>query len=153
MNRNDQHSQQDDKLAEFTDQVLTGRADRTASTADDDLIRLEDTVLRLNRAIPPHSPDNATMKQMLVRLKARVRRDERTVKPSFWKRLFDFQSNPQAGMILAAVVVLVLLVVTLPSLSLDGSSVTGTASGGGGILAAAGVIGALVLIYWFMRRK
>lgn len=153
MNQSNRHSPQDDKLAKFTDQVLAGRRDRTASAADDDLLRLEDTVLRLSRAFPPRSPDSAAAKQMLVRLKARVKREERAVTPSFWKRLFDFRSHPQFAMALAAVAVLVVAVIAVPSLSSNSAPVTGSALGGGSILTAAGLVGILALIYWLARRK
>jgi anti-sigma-K factor RskA len=153
MHQPNRHSSQDDKLAEFTDQVLAGKADQTASAADNDLLRLEDTVLRLNRTFPPHSPDSAAVKQMLVRLKARIKREERAVRPSFWRRLIDSQSAPQVVMALAVVAVLVVAVITIPSSSSDGAPLTGTALGGGNVLVAAGLIGILTLIYLFVRRK
>lgn len=145
----------DDQLADFTDQVLEGTM-KTASSLDQELLSLEETVLRLNRSFPPASLDDTSKKQMLVRLKARVKREEKMEKPSFWKRWFDIQSNPQVGMILAAVAVLVLMVIGIPALTSTDGSLSGTAvnpSGGNVGLIAAGLIGVLLLVYWFARKK
>ena len=146
-------SQKDSQLADFADRVLDGKAAQSASNPDEELLSLERTILRLNDAFPPASPDNAAVKQMLVRLKARVRREEQTAKPSFWKQLFDFQSNPQAVMVLAAVAVLVLVVLGLPALQPPGSSVSGTASINGSLVIGVGLAGVLLLIYFLSRRK
>lgn len=142
----------DNQLADFADQVLEGKMKRSASHADDDLIALEETILRLNSSLPSDSLNDAEVKQMLVRFKARVRREEQAARPSFWKRLFDFQANPQMGLILAVVVV-VLLILVIPAFPLGTSTVTGTASSSGGVWTALGLIGVLLFIYWFSRRK
>ena len=125
---------------------------RSASHADDDLLALEETILRLNSSLPSDSLNDAEVKQMLVRFKARVRREEQAARPSFWKRLFDFQANPQMGLILAVVVV-VLLILVIPAFPLGTSTVTGTASSSGGLWTALGLISVLLFIYWFSRRK
>ncbi len=125
---------------------------RSASNADDDLLDLEETILRLNRSLPSDSLNDAEVKQMLVRFKARVRREEQTARPSFWKRLFDFQANPQVGMILAAVVVLVLVFIGAPLLA-SGSTTAGTADGTGSFFIAIGLLGVLLVVYWISRRK
>lgn len=142
----------DNQLADFADQVLEGKMKRSASHADDDLLALEETILRLNSSLPSDSLNDAEVKQMLVRFKARVRREEQVARPSFWKRLFDFQANPQMGLILAVVVV-VLLILVIPAFPLGTSTVTGTASSSGGVWTALGLIGVLLFIYWFSRRK
>lgn len=143
----------DNLLADFADRVMEGNAVQIASSPDEELVSLEKTVLRLNDAIPPASVDEASVKQMLVRLKARVRREEQAATPSFWKRLFDIQSNLQIGMILAAVAVLVLVFISVPALQPGGSAVSGTAFSGGNILIAGGLITVLVLVYFLSRRK
>lgn len=144
----------DDELADFADRVLKGKADIPASTTDPELLSLEKTILRLNAAFPPESLEDAKAKQMLVRLKARMRREEEeTAAPSFWRRLFDFQSNPQVGLILAAVAVVVIAIVSLPSLEQSaGPLTTGTAFSGSGFIAA-GVLLALVVFYWLSHRN
>ena len=142
----------DNQLADFADQVLEGKMKRSASHADDDMLALEETILRLNSSLPSDSLNDAEVKQMLVRFKARVRREEQAARPSFWKRLFDFQANPQMGLILAVVVV-VLLILVIPAFPLGTSTVTGTASSPGGVWTALGLIGVLLFIYWFSRRK
>ena len=142
----------DNQLADFADQVLEGKMKRSASHADDDMLALEETILRLNSSLPSDSLNDAEVKQMLVRFKARVRREEQAARPSFWKRLFDFQANPQMGLILAVVVV-VLLILVIPAFPLGTSTVTGTASSSGGVWTALGLIGVLLFIYWFSRRK
>ena len=143
----------DDHLAEFADQVLDGKNRQTASTSDEELLGLERTILRLRDAHPSDSLSEAETKRMLVRFKSRLRREEQTPKLSFWQRLFDFQSNPQVAMILAVAAVLILAVVSLPLLTPSGSSVTGTASNTNTTFFAVGLIGLLLIVYWFSRRK
>lgn len=145
----------DNQLADFADQVLQGKINTLASSADADMARLEETILRLKRTLPSNAPDAAKTKQMLVRLKARIKREEETEKIPFWKKLFDFQSNPQVGMLMVIAAVLILAVITVPSLELGGSSnpTTGTANNNAAILIGGGIVGVLLLVYWIFRRK
>ena len=143
----------DNQLADFADKALQGKINQSASISDAELVRLEETILRLKNTLPSNSPDAATTKQMLVRLKARMKREEESEKIPFWKKLFNFQSNPQVGMILAIATVIILAVVTLPSLELGGNSVTGTANSTNSIFVVGGLIGAILIVYWIFRRK
>lgn len=152
-----QHDHNKDKhLADFTDQVLQGRINSPTSSADADMVRLEETILRLKHTLPNNAPDSATSKQMLVRLKARMRREEQNQKIPFWKTLFDFRSNPQVGMLIAIAAVLVLAIITAPSLEPMGSSssiTTGTANDNSNFLIGGGVVTVLLLIYWIFRKR
>lgn len=125
----------------------------SASSTDPELIHLEETILSLKRNLPTSALDSATAKQMLVRLKARIKREEEMPKIPFWKKLFDFQANPQIGMILAVTAVLILAIVTVPSLQFGGGTITGTASGTTNLLIIGGLITVILLTYWFSRRK
>ena len=109
MYQKNESTEKDNELAEFTDRILKGRIEPFASTSDEELLSLEKTLLRLNDAFPPLSLEDARSKQMLVRLKARMRREEeeQAARPSFWKRLFDFQSNPQVGLLVAAAAIVI----------------------------------------------
>ena len=154
MNQKNESIDTDARLADFTDRLLDGETAPIASGSDDELLRLEQMVLRLTHAFPPEPQTDARAKQMLVRFKGRVRREEnQAAKPSIWKRLFDFQSNPQTGLLLAAVVVLILAVVAIPSVQLPGSSATGAAAGGVSFYIAAGVLLVLLAAYWGTRKK
>lgn len=126
---------------------------KTASNADDEMAALEETILRLNRSLPSAQLSDAEKKQMLVRFKARLHREESAQKPSFWKRLFDLQANPQMGIVLAAVVVLIIAIVATPMLFPAGSSTAGTASGNSTTFIAVGLIGVLLVIYFISRRR
>ena len=145
----------DNQLADFADQVLQGKINTSASSSDADMVRLEETILRLKHTLPSDAPDAAKTKQMLVRLKARIKREEETEKIPFWKTLFDFQSNPQVGMLVVIAAVLILAVITVPSLELGGSSnpTTGTANNNANLLIGGGIVGVLLLVYWIFRRK
>jgi hypothetical protein len=154
MYRQDETTKNDNELADFTDRVLQGKIDHNASSSDGELIGLEKTILRLTNAFPSDPLEDAKSKQMLVRLKARMRREEEAAKPSFWKRLFDLQSNPQVGLLVVAAMVVVLLVVSLPSIQQPpGSSVSGTSISGTSLFTVLGLAGVLVIIYWISRRK
>lgn len=137
----------DNQIADFTD------GKRTASSSDLDLIQLEETILRLKKSMPSERIDSATSKQMLVRLKARIKREEEAPKVSIWKRLFEFQSNPQVGAILAVAMIIVLAVVSIPAIQAGNGAIIGTASNTNSLLVVGGLIGVMLVVYWFARRK
>lgn len=143
----------DESLAVFADQVLDEKGRPSASNSDEELLSLEKTILRLKDAFPSTSLTDADTKRMLVRFKARLRREEQRVKPSFWKRLFDFQSNPQVGMLLAAAAALVLVMLSIPLLTPPGTGLSGTASSASPFLIGIAALGLLFVIYWVSRRK
>jgi hypothetical protein len=147
------HSNPDDRLADFTDQVLEGKLTQTASTADEELLALEETVLRLNKAFPPVQLPEASGKQMQVRLNARMKREAEKPTPSLLERWFGIGNiRPQFAMAFAAVAVLVLLAVLLPGTT-TGSSTTATAfSSSPGLVAGIALV-VIVLVLWIMRRK
>lgn len=163
MDQTNKHSnpQQDDQLAEFADQVLRGKAKHPAlrqaqdiaSPQTDELLGLEETILRLSSSFPPDSLDEATVKQMHVRLKARIRREEKAVKPSYWKKWFGREFSPQLGLAFAVFAVLVVMVVSGLPLTPSGSSTTGTASTPVNLFVAVGLAGVVLIIFWVMRRK
>ena len=155
MDQRDKSTQQDNELADFVDQLLDGK-NPPASTSDEELVGLEKTLLRLNDAFPPETLDEAKSKQMLTRLKARMRREEeeKAAKPSFWSRLFDLQANPQVGLLIAAAVVVVFVIVSVPAVvQPSGSAVSGTASSGGSMYVGLGVLVLLFIVYWVSRKK
>ncbi|MBI3167168.1 MAG: hypothetical protein HYZ22_01710 [Chloroflexi bacterium] len=155
MYQKDETTEKDNELADFADRMIKGRIAPPASASDEELFGLEKTLLRLNDTFPPVTLDDAKSKQMLVRLKARMRREEeeQAAKPSFWKRLFDLQSNPQVGLLIAAAAVVLLVIINLPSVDPSGNSVTGTAFPGTNLFTALGLIGVLLIFYWISRRK
>lgn len=137
----------DNHIADFVD-------GKTASSPDPELVLLEDTILRLKQGLPNKTLDSATSKQMLVRLKARMKREEESANIPFWKKLFDFQSNPQVGMLIAISAVLILAIVTIPSLQTGGgATVTGTANNSNPTLIIGGIVLVLIGIYLRSRRK
>lgn len=145
----------DNELADFTDRLLLRNQDRAASSTDDDLLRLEETILRLNQTFPSETLSESRSKQMLVRLHARLKREEQAAKPSFWKELFNFQANPQVGMIFAFVAVVMLVVLIAPTQNLGGAAVSGTAStsSGGTFALIAVLLLVIVAIFWQARKK
>lgn len=155
MHPKNETTEKDNELADFTDRMIKGRVELSASNSDPELLSLEKTLIRLNNAFPPDPLEDAKVKQMLVRLKARARRgeEEQAAKPSFWKRLFDFQSNPQIGLLVAVAAVVLLVIISLPTVVPTGSSVTGTAFSGTGLFTALVLIGVLLVFYWISRRK
>ena len=145
--------QQDDHLADFVDQVIKGKTKASASNLTDDLSGLEETILRLNNSFPQDPLDEASIKQMHVRLKARMRREEQSVKPSFWKKWFGMEVTPQLGLAFAVLAVVVVVLISSPSSTPSGSTTIGTATTPVNFFVAAGVVGAFFVLYWFTRRK
>lgn len=155
MNQKNESIDTDARLADFTDRLLDGETAPIASASDEELIRLQQTVLRLTHALPPEQQtDAARAKQMLVRFKSRVKREEaQAARPSLWKRLFDFQSNPQAALVPVLLAVLVVAAIALPLIELPGSSATGSAINGVNVYLAAGLVLILLAVYWVSRNK
>lgn len=156
MHRTNKTSTNDQELADFTDRVLQGRIDPAASTSDEELLSLEKTILRLTDSFPPEPFDDAKAKQMLVRLKTRMRREEQeqAAKPPFWKRLFDLQANPQVALLVTVAAVVVVAIISLPLLQTPGSAISGTAGSGSGLFPAmVAVVAILFVLYWISRRK
>jgi len=149
------HSDQDNRLADFTDRVLSGQADQAESNADPELRQLEETVLRLNRTLPQSSLSDADVKQMWVRLNARARREAHKEEVPFWKKWFlPNQVRPQFGMALGFVALLVLMAVVIPSFTTGNGSTIGTAlTSSQGLATVLVLAGVILLIFWFMRRK
>ncbi len=150
---------QDKELSDFTDRVLKGKTKKTASDSNEELRGLEETILRLHSTMPSSSLKESTKKQMLVRLNARIRR-EQPQKKSFWDSLFDTewmrnQSRPQFVAAIGIIAVLILAVVISPSLGMGGSSTTtGTALSGSYSIALPLILfGLIVLILWIKRKK
>jgi polyferredoxin len=140
----------DDRLAEFTDQVLSGKIQTIASGVDGELALLEATILLLINTYPPVPMDEARVKQMQVRLRRRIRR-EAEAKPSFWENIL-----PRFP-VTAAISVLSLLFIALlisPFFAATGSSITAAAgSFKTPSFVALGAAACILLILWIRRAK
>lgn len=145
---------QDDQLADFTDQLLAGRVAQAESAADEELLALEETVLRLQNAFPPVSLDQSTIKQMNVRFNARVRRETREAAQPFWKKWFEPQARLQFGTAFAATALLIVLALLAPPSAVSGSATSATALTPvkGSVIAVTLTI-VLVFFLWTKRRK
>ncbi|MCE9646669.1 MAG: hypothetical protein K8S20_11785 [Chloroflexi bacterium] len=145
--------ERDNRLTEFTDQVMEGKMEQPDSNADDELLGLEKTILRLNHFLPPVSLDESAIKQMQVRLNARMRREVRESRAPFWKKWFSYPARPQllAGVVTAGL--LILLVVFLPLSAGDGSTAGAALKPIGSTVLVAAVVAGVLYIFWIMRRK
>lgn len=146
-------SGQDDRLADFTDRVLRGQAGEIDSNADGELRGLEETILHLNQFLPPASLDEASVKKMLVRLNARLRKENERTKtslPNKWPAVV----RPQFGMVLGVLAVVLAFVLVLPLLESSNSSTTATALGSPlGVVSAILLAGLIFFTLWITRRK
>jgi hypothetical protein len=152
---NHPNSIQDIRLADFTDRILEGKASEVEADVDEELLGLEKTVLRLNQAFPVVSLDEAAVKQMQVRLNARMRRERQETKQPFWKKWFEPQFRLQFGMILIMMALVIVIVIFPISSTPVGSSMNATAltpTQGSIALALTGVVFVLLWI-WIKRRR
>jgi len=141
----------DDRLADFTDDVLEGRKQDSISGMEDELLQLEKTVLQLRTAFPPIQVDEARAKQMQVRLKNRIKREEEEESLPFWKKLF---ATPQYAMMVGVVSLLIIFLLVFPTTTSPGSSTTATALDPAiGPFAAVGLAAVIIIILWIKRRK
>lgn len=155
MNRSNDplNSDRDDRLADFTDRVLNGQAGEIDSNADDELRGLEETILHLNQSLPPASLDKAAVMKMLVRLKARLRKDDERM-TSLLSNRRPVSIRPQWGMVIGILAVALAFVLVLPLLESSNSSTTATALASPlGIFSAILLAGLIVFTLWITRRK
>jgi hypothetical protein len=146
-------STQDEKLADFTDRILNDQAKEIESNVDKELHDLEETVLHLKSTLPSASLDEATAKQMLVRLKARIRRESSQARQPFLKKWFGTRRT-QFALAAAAVALLILIGIVTPWLSTAGSSTTATAlTSTQSFVIGIALSGVILYIFWSVRRK
>jgi len=125
--KNRDNPNQDDQLADFTDRILADKSDQADPEANEELRRLEETILRLKRAIPPAQLDAASIRQMQARLNARLKQESLQKEPSFWQNLFG-RNLSRLFFTLPAVVILALAILAAPFLTVNGSSIAATAT-------------------------
>ena len=148
----------DDELAEFADRLLASDAPETLemATKDQELLELQQTALRLERAFGSAQPDQAMAARIWANLKKEWRqhkRDSRASADSQWRRSFGFRRlarrQATAFALLAAVVAVVASILLLAPGAPTGDTLPGTAEGQSGLLpvivllgfALAGVLG------------
>jgi hypothetical protein len=151
---------QDEELSDFADRVLKGQTRDIASGSNEELRQLEETILRLHSVMPSSPLEESTKKQMLVRLNARIRK-EQSQKKSLWGSIFDTdwlqnQSRSQFAAVAGIIALLLVAVVISPTLGTGGDSspITGTAfTGSYGIILPFVLFGLIILILWIKRKK
>lgn len=140
----------DDLLADFTDRVLDGKTSILASPADGEVRGLEETVLRLNQALPQQALDEKTIRRLQADFKTRARKANASSKPVWQSQ----QSRQRLVLVFAAIAILAVIFIALPFLMLGNNSTQATAGlqpGGAILLIAAGCI--IAFLIWQGRRK
>ncbi|MCB9144663.1 MAG: hypothetical protein H6635_04770 [Anaerolineales bacterium] len=153
MYRTTQNLQKDNELADFADRLLNDGMEQDASSSNVELISLEKTILNLKETFPPKKLDEDKARRMLAQVKLRARQEKEPVKQSFFQRLFDFQSNPQVGLLAAVAAVVILVIVGLPSVGTSGEALSGAALSDASYVPALGILVVLFILYWISRRK
>lgn len=146
---NSTHPSPDDWLADFTDHVLDGETAVPTSHTDVELRGLEETILRLKRALPQAAPDGKLLRRMQADFKGRTRRAG--VSPSsVWQLL-----QPRQRLTLAFVgLALAVLLVAFPFLPVTTDPIQGTAGfQARDAILLAGIGCVVVLLIWAARRK
>lgn len=144
--------QEDNRLADFADQVLNGKLKQAESNVSEELLGFEETILRLKHSLPSTPLDQATVKQMQVRLNARIRRERQEAKQPFWKKWFEPQFRLQYGMAFAVIALLIALVIFSPASPSAGSSITATALSPTENIFIAGILAGVILIFLWIKR-
>jgi hypothetical protein len=147
-------SNQDDALADFVDRLRADGSAALASSADNELRGLEETLLHLNRAFPREAINEEVIKRMQADFRIRKRRQEaqeQAGRPTWWNSIFQ---SPLAMAVVACAVIGVFAFLAT-SFTGIGSSMSGTAgmqAGPIGFLIGFGLILVLVAL-WLGRRK
>lgn len=140
----------DDLLADFADRVLNGKTSEIHFSADGDLRRLEETVVRLSRAFPSEEPDEKSILRMQAGIKTTIR-SAGSAPRSAWK---SRQSRQRLILAFATLVIFAGVYIILPFLSSGSGNIEGTAglqTQGTVVLIAVG--GVIALLIWLGRRK
>jgi hypothetical protein len=133
--------QLDQQLADYTDQVLTGRQP-TEKTGGSELESLQETVLLLNTAVRAARPDPTTAARMRKNVLSHWKRPTPAWQfPATWSR---------PAMVLAGLGALLLVAIAL-LLSTSGDQITGSAEGST-LFSALLIIAGLVLIFVLLRK-
>jgi len=155
MRETEQGEQLEDRLAEFTDRVLAGKSAQIESGAEDELRRLEETILRLKHAIPHTTLDEATIVQMQSSLTARLRAEAEGRKVDFWwKWLAPRPPRPQLALALGTAIILLFAIFIAPQLTEAEPSISAVATRPSPFtLFLALLAGVALAVIWLSRRK
>ncbi len=144
---------EDERLADFTDRAMAGEYVHADADVDAETRALEETVLRLRRTILPAQLERSAAKQMQARFKARLQREARKERQSFWRRWLAPQLHLQLTVVFAALALFIALAVFNHSF-IPGSSASATALRlTKGAPAALALIVILFIVFWISRRK
>lgn len=145
----------ENRLAEFTDRVLAGKSEQIESEVDDELRRLEETILRLKRAIPPATLDDITVKRMQANLKARLRNEKERTKLNFWHRWFAaHRYHSQIVFAISAAAIFIFALFIAPHLTQTGPSIPAVATKPSPFVFIVALLsGATLLVIWISHRK
>jgi hypothetical protein len=147
---------QDDQLADFADRVRFDASVSVDPGTDDELRRLEETILRLNSLRPQKALDQETAKRMQADYLIRRRRlnaqeqAEQARRHTWFGALF----RSPVAMAVASLVVVAVLVILSPSIGATGTSISGTAGLQVQPIGLVLIVGFfLILAVWLGRRK
>lgn len=159
MTRPDPSKNQDDWLADFTDQILNGGSDDLPADGahDPELLAMTETLLRLKRAFPNQEADPAALKRMQKHILHQYEQ-EKQGKSSWLDTIRQAWQTPlhrrQLGMAFAMIVLAGVLIATAPLLFSGNGSVTATAGTGTSTIIIWIVLILLgVCLGWLLRRK
>ena len=159
MTRPDPSKNQDDWLADFTDQILNGGSDDLPvdGASDPEMRALAETLLRLKRAFPEQELDPASVKRMQARVMERWREEQE--KSPRWKEIFRLDwltpsRRQQFGMAFAVLAIASLVIITAPLLFSNSGTLPASAGSETNSTFFWIVLGvAAISIVWLFRRK
>lgn len=159
MKKTNNDSELDNKLADFTDRVLAGKSGQLDSNADEELQGLEETILRLKRAMPQIEASKSKLEQIESRLAARLRNEEKNMALPFWRKWFEWNRKygkfrPQVAVMVGLLVVIALAWLGTLFFPVNGSVVSAAAiARSRTALTALALIGLILLLGWINRSK
>jgi hypothetical protein len=141
----------DEILADFTDHALNENNTLVASSTDEELSSLEETILRLQQTLSREGPDKATLNRLQADFRSRLRSAERSSRSTWQSR----QSRQRWTLAFIAIAFVVAIFFTFPLSLVDSGNTQATAGlqpqNVTPLLLAGGIIIGLVL--WLSRRQ
>lgn len=150
-----QPTEQDERFARFTDQLLDGQAggEGMGRSEDPDMHKLERTAELVWRVLGREEPDRALRSRIYQSLVAEWRDRQVGRRGPFWtswqRRLRVASKSEWGAMLLAVAAILVLAIGVGMAAAPAGSEISGAAGGAGSIaLIAVGTGGLLIVLVW-----
>ena len=156
-----------DQLADFTDSILSETTldqDEATFASDSHLRALEQTAQSLKTAFAGSEPDEAAIQKMYNNIIVKWRKQEKVISESVWQKLTRTFNPPQQkwasqqsrrrfSIVASLATLVVLLLLTIPTLNISGTGLAGASGRNPSIFVLIAFVGLILVAMWLFRRR